>query len=82
MNRTKLVHISAMLDIPNGCPMECRVNMKGEVEFTLGTWQGSVEILFDRYALECFTELAANALNEPVPANPDAARPVPRNYSA
>jgi hypothetical protein len=71
-----IVHISASLDVPNGCPMECRTNMKGEVEFSLGTWQGSVELLFDRYALQCFTELATTALNEPIPTDPNAARPV------
>jgi hypothetical protein len=68
-----IVHISATLDVPNGCPMECRVNMKGEIEFSLGSWQGSIELLFDRYALQRFTELATGALTQPVPANPDAA---------
>jgi hypothetical protein len=76
---SNIAYISANIDIPNGCPMECRINMKGEIEFSIGTWQGGVEILFDRYALERFSELATTALAEPVPANPEAARPILRS---
>lgn len=74
-----ITYISANIDVPNGCAIGCRVNAQGQIEFSLGTWKGGVEIIFDRYALECFTELASAALNEPVPANPDAARSIPTN---
>jgi hypothetical protein len=65
-----IVSISATLDISNDCKMESRVNRETEIEFTFGTWEGSVEMVFARYALERFVELAGKALEAPVPAGP------------
>jgi hypothetical protein len=68
-----IVTISATLDISNDCHMESRINREPEVEFTFGTWQGSVEVIFERYALERFVELATQALDARIP--PDAKAP-------
>ena len=67
-----IVTISATLDISNDCRMESRINRAPEVEFTFGTWQGSVEVIFERYALERFVELATQALEAQVPADAKA----------
>lgn len=64
-----IVSISATLDISNDCKIESRVNREPEIEFTFGTWEGSVEMIFARYALERFVELASRALEAPVPVN-------------
>ncbi len=64
-----IVTISATLDISNDCRMETRVHREPDIEFTFGTWEGSVELVFERYALERFLELATEALDAPVPAN-------------
>lgn len=71
-----IAYISANLDVPNGCPISCRLNATNGIEFSIGTFRGGIEILFDRYALQRFTELATAALNEPIPANQPAARPI------
>lgn len=65
-----IVSISATLDISNDCQLESRVNREPEIEFTFGTWEGSVELIFARYALERFVELATRALEARVPASP------------
>ena len=64
-----IVSISATLDISNDCKIESRVNREPEIEFTFGTWEGSVEMIFARYALERFVELASRALEAPAPVN-------------
>lgn len=67
-----IVTISATLDISNDCHMESRINRATEVEFTFGTWEGSVEMIFERYALERFVELASRALESAAPPDPKA----------
>ena len=64
-----IVTISATMDISNDCRMETRVNREPDIEFSFGTWEGSVEVVFERYALERFVELASEALDARVPAN-------------
>jgi hypothetical protein len=71
-----MASISACVDVSNDCQLECRIDGKRDVEFTFGTWEGGVELHVERYALERFVELAMAALNEPVPADPKAPRPV------
>lgn len=72
---TSTVTVSASVDVPNDCYMECRVDMNRDVEVTLGTWAGSAELHFKRHALERFVELATAILNEPIPTDPKAPRP-------
>ena len=63
-----IVTMSATLDISNDCCMESRVIREPDIEFTFGTWEGSVELVFERFALKRFVELATRALEAPVPA--------------
>lgn len=79
-DRNCIANISACIEVPDGCHLECRFGARGTVEFTFGTWQGGAEVHFERYALERFMELVTWALDQsggPV----DASSPPPMMVS-
>ncbi len=72
-DRKGIANISACIEVPNDCHLECRIDPQRNAEFTFGTWEGGAELHMERYALERFLELATWALNEP--AVPDSSGP-------
>lgn len=72
---TGIVKVSASADISNNAHIECRIDATRNIEVTLGTWEGAIELLFERHALERFVDLANLALDEPPPV--DAKTPPP-----
>lgn len=70
------VQVSGWFGVQNDTAISCRINVKHEVEFTVGTWRSGVELVFERYALERFVKLATAALNEPLEADEHAERGV------
>lgn len=59
------VQLSAWVGVPVDATMECRINPHRDFEFSIGTWQVGVELVFERRALRRFVELATRALAQP-----------------
>jgi hypothetical protein len=68
------VQLSSWVGIPVDAMMECRINPHRDFEFSVGTWQVGVELVFERRALQRFVELANRALAEPERGDPKAER--------
>ncbi|GAB3456269.1 hypothetical protein GCM10027436_59230 [Actinophytocola sediminis] len=68
------VQLSSWVGIPIDATMECRINPHHDFEFSIGTWQVGVELVFERHALQRFVELANRALTQPEHADPKAER--------
>ena len=71
-DRNGVANISACIEVPDGCHLECRIGAHGTVEFTFGTWQGGAEVHFERYALERFMELVTWSLDQSRPVDPSS----------
>lgn len=71
------IQSSAWIGVQNDTSISCRLNGHHDIEFSLGTWKASAELVFERYALERFVELAKTALAQPVSPNLADERPFP-----
>ena len=68
------VQLSSWVGIPVDANMECRINPHRDFEFSVGTWQVGVELVFERRALQRFVELATRALAQPERGDPKGER--------
>lgn len=68
------VQLSSWIGIPTDATMECRINPHRDFEFSIGTWQVGVELVFERHALQRFVELATRALTQPERGDPKGER--------
>lgn len=68
------VQLSSWVGVPADASLECRINPHRDFEFTVGTWQVGVELVFERHALQRFVDLAQRALAQPERGDPKGER--------